>query len=559
MAVKKTDVLVIGAGGAGIFAAVNASKSGADVIIVSKEPSGYGDTRISLGAMCKSPEGLLDSNRKFAEDMITGGGFLNDYRLVNALVDEATAAAISLENCGHIFKRNPSGELSNAFGKFGGHRYNRTVISPAFGGSMAQAMRSGLARAGVLVMEETVCAEMITAKDGVAGAVVLCMKTGAVTAILAKSVILASGGAGALYYPHSDCMPYVTGDSYSLSLKAGAELVDMEQVQFLPFSITHPKSMEGVICGEHAMARPFGKLINNKGKVVLKNFHNMTRAGVSRIMMEEIRNGGATEHGGLLFDVSTNMKIPILRTIYKNKMNEAAAHFLENIRNAYGKYAAEFKAPWDVLPTAHYFMGGVKTDEWCRSRVKGLYACGQAQGGVMGGNRLGSTSLTEIFVFGKRAGITAAKKANNRDFCSEDEAGDATKRLNNLFGAKGKNPPVKLKKRIQKLMWEYAGPVRYEQGLTIAFDLLAEIKKDSTDLSIASFRRYNTQVVDAIELSHMILAAEAVIISALERKESRGAHVRSDFPDTKKRTPPKNVVVQNTGGNLTSALKEATP
>ncbi len=558
MTVKNTDVLVIGAGGAGIFAAVNASKSGADVIIVSKGPSGYGDTRISLGAMCKSPDGLLDSNKKFAGDMMAGGGFLNNARLVNILVDEATAAAISLENCGHIFKRNPSGKLENPFGKFGGHRYNRTIISPAFGVSMGQAMRSGLARSGVSVLEETICAELIVAEGGVAGAVVLCMKTGEVAAILAKSVIMASGGAGALYYPHSDCMPCVTGDSYSLSLGAGAELVDMEQVQFLPFSITHPKSMEGVICGEHAMARPFGKLINNKGKVVLKNFHNMTRAEVSKIMIEEIKNGGATEHGGLLFDVSTNMKIPVLRTIYRNKMNEAAAHFLENIRKAYGKDAAEFREPWDVLPTAHYFMGGIITDECCRSRVAGLYACGQAQGGVMGGNRLGSTSLTEIFVFGKRAGMTAAKEANSRGLCSKEAAAVAVERLNNLFGRKGKIPPIKLKKRIQKLMWAHAGPLRDEQGLTAAYDLLAEIKKDAVDLGTASFRRYNTQVVDAIELSHMIPAAEAIIISALGRKESRGAHVRSDFPDTKKTITPGNVVVRNMGGKLTAVLKEST-
>jgi len=423
---------------------------------------------------------------------------------------------------------------------------------------MGQAMRSGLARSGAFVMEETVCAELIVADGGVAGAVALCMKTGEVTAILAKSVIMASGGAGALYYPHSDCMPCVTGDSYSLSLGAGAELVDMEQVQFIPFSITHPKSMEGVICGEHAMARPFGKLINNKGKVVLKNFHNKTRAEVSKIMIEEVRNGGATEHGGLLFDVSTNMKTPVLRTIYRNKMNEVAAHFLENIRKAYGKDAAEFREPWDVLPAAHYFMGGVITDACCRSSIKGLYACGQAQGGVMGGNRLGSTSLTEIFVFGKRAGVTAAKEASNRGFCNKDEAVDAIQRLNNLFGSKGKNPPVNLKKRIQGLMWAHAGPLRDGQGLTEAYELLAEIKKDAADLGIASFRRYNTQVVDAIELSHMIPAAEAIIISALKRKESRGAHVRSDFPAMEKTTSPKNVVVKNADGKLTAVFKEAT-
>ncbi|MCP4599315.1 MAG: FAD-binding protein [Proteobacteria bacterium] len=556
MAIKKTDVLVIGAGGAGIFAAVTASKMGAGVIIISKEPSGYGDTRISLGAMCKSAEGVFDSKDKFVEDMIEGGKLLNNPKLVNTLADEATDAVISMEDYGHIFRRNRSGKLKSSSLKLGGHRFSRTILSPSFGVSMGQTIRSGLARSGVLVMEETVCTELIVENDEVIGALALYIKTGESLAILAKSVVVASGGGGALYYPHTDCMPYVTGDSYSLSLAAGAELIDMEQVQFLPFSVTHPKSMEGILCGEHAMARPFGKLLNNNGRVVLKNFHRMTRAEVAMIMMKEIKNGGATEHGGLVFDVSTNMKIPILRTIYKNQMYDKASHFLKNIRKAYGKNAAEFKEPWDVLPTAHYFMGGVKTDEFCRSNVKGLYSCGQAQGGVMGGNRLGATSLTEVFVFGKRAGVSAAEDAVNRSFGNEDAATEPMDKLNRLFGRTGLHSPIKLKKRIRELMWEYAGPLRDGQGLTTALNRLTEVKKDAEELTTSSFKRYNTEVIDAIELSHMISSSEAVIQSALKRKETRGAHARSDFPNMEETVSPKNIVVQKLDGELVTTSKE---
>ncbi len=559
MTSDQTDVLVIGAGGAGIFAAANASKMGAKVIVISKEPSGYGDTRISLGAMCRSAEGFFDSSEKFSRDMIKGGEFLNDPKLVGDLVDEATDAVIALEDCGHVFERNSSGVLKSPLGKFGGHSHNRTVMSPAFGVSMGHAIRGGLARSGVTVWEETVCAELILNEGEVAGAVVLCMKTGRVKSIQAKSVIIATGGAGSLYYPHTDCMPYVTGDGYSLALAAGAELVDMEQVQFIPFALTHPQSMMGVIVGDGSMAQPFGKLLNGRGEVILKNFHNMTRAKLAMIMIKEINNGGATEHGGLLFDVSTNMKIPILKTVYKNMMRRKAAHFLRNVRRAYGRDAAEFKEPWDVLPSAHYFMGGVKTDEFCKSRVKGLYACGQAQGGVMGGNRLGSTSLTEIFVFGKRAGTAAAEDAKSRGYPDGGAAKNAVKRVEGLFGRKGKTKPVHLKKRLRELMWKYTGPLRDGEGLATALDGLAEIKRDSSELAISSFRRYNTEVVDAIELSHMIIAAEAIIISALERKETRGAHVRSDYPDTEDTTTPKNVVVRQTEGRLIATSQEALP
>jgi succinate dehydrogenase/fumarate reductase flavoprotein subunit len=283
----------------------------------------------------------------------------------------------------------------------------------------------------------------------------------------------------------------------------------------------------------------------------------MTRAQVSMIMIKEIKNGGATEHGGLLFDVSTNMKVPVLRTIYKNQMHKNAAHFLRNVSKAYGKAAAEFKEPWDVLPSAHYFMGGIRTDESCKSRVKGLYACGQAQGGVMGGNRLGSTSLTEIFVFGKRAGVAAALEAKGRAHRDGSAARDAVERLEGLFGREGKTRPVTLKKKLRELMWEYAGPLRDGNGLAAALDGLGEIKRESFKINVSSFRRYNTEVVDAIELSHMITAAEAIIISALEREETRGAHVRSDFPDTEDTTSPKNVVVRQVDGHLMATSQEA--
>jgi len=227
------------------------------------------------------------------------------------------------------------------------------------------------------------------------------------------------------------------------------------------------------------------------------------------------------------------------------------------VRRAYGKKAADLEEPWDVLPTTHYLMGGVKTDEWCRSRVPALYACGQAQGGVMGGNRLGSTSLTEIFVFGKRAGKVAAREAKDRGFAGDDIAKESIARLETLYGSQGAHHPIRLKRSIQKLMWEKAGPLRNADDLKKGLAEIGDIKKQSTDLRTSGIKRCNNEVLDAIELPHMIASAEAIIGSALERTESRGAHVRSDFPERDDKKPVVNMVVEKKNGNCEVRRVEA--
>ena len=550
MEVKKADVLVIGSGGAGVMAAVEAAGAGASVIIISKEPIGYGDTRISLGVMSTSAdEASGDSADDFAEDMMRGGEHLNDPSLVRALVDDAMDATVTFEGLGHIFSRNEDGALQRMAFPPGGHRASRAVASPGVGVSIGHTMRAAVARADIEVIEEAVCSELLVGDGQVLGAVARLINTGEAIALLAKSTIIAAGGAGSLYYPHTDCMPAVVGDSYGLALAAGAELVDMEQVQYLPFAITHPAAMLGAPCGEPAFAGPLGRLLNASGDVVLENIMPMTRAQVARVIVEEVRRGGATKHGGLLLDLTANVNSPEGET-FMALVRKFGGPFLAITRKAYGEKAANLEEPWDVLPTAHYNMGGVKTDERCRSRVDALYACGQAQGGVMGGNRLGSTSLTSIFVFGKRAGATAASEAKGRGFADESVASESLERLHSLPGSKGSNRPIHLKRELQKLMWDNVGPLRDGAGLKEALARIADIKLRSRDLSVSDVGGHNTEVVDAIELSHMLATAEAIALSALGRDESRGAHVREDFPDRDDASPVVNMVVDGDNGKL---------
>ena len=549
MDIRKSDVLVIGSGGAGVTAAVEASLAGASVIVVSKEPVGYGDTRISLGVMSTSPDTSIgDTEEEFVEDMIRGGEGLNDPGLVRALVGDALDATVTFESYGHIFGRDDEGRIKRLGVPPGGHRASRAIASPAVGISMGHTMRSATARASIEVLEETICSELLVRDGEVVGATALRTPFGEPVVILAKSTVIAAGGAGSLYYPHTDCMPSVIGDSYGLALSAGAELVDMEQVQFLPFGITNPSSMLGAPCGEPAMAGPFGRLLDADGEVVLENIMPMTRAQVARVMMERLRQGGATEHGGLLLDLLPNVESPE-GEFFVTMVKKMGGPFLDVIRRAYGEKAANLEEPWDVLPTVHYFMGGVKTDEQCRSRVSALYACGQAQGGVMGGNRLGSTSLTEIFVFGKRAGRTAAQEAGTRKFAEAAIAREPLEKLKSMYGAKGTHRPIRLKRVLQQSMWEKVGPLRDGAGLREALKKVDTIERQAQDLLVSENRRYNTEVADTIELPHMLASARAIVVSALERTESRGAHVRSDFPERDDTKPVENMVVQKgTGG-----------
>jgi succinate dehydrogenase/fumarate reductase flavoprotein subunit len=548
MQTRRSDVLVIGSGGAGVMAAVEAAKAGASVTAISKEPLGYGDTRISMGAMSTSPDASVgDSEQQFVEDMIRGGEGLNDPRLVRALVGDARDAAATFETFGHIFRRDDGGRLKRHPVPPGGHRTSRTITSPAVGISMGHTMRSAAARADLEVLEETICSELVVEDGKVVGATAVHMPSGQPVAVLAKSTIIAAGGAGSLYYPHTDCMPSVTGDSYGLALRAGAELVDMEQVQYMPFAITHPPSLLGVLCGDSMMAGPLGRLLNNRGDVVLENIMPMTRAQVARKIVEEIARGGATEHGGLLLDFRPNLESP-QGELFIRAVKNGASSVLRIVRRAYGRKAAALEEPWDVLPSVHYNMGGIKTDEWCRSSVAGLYACGQAQGGVMGGNRLGSTSLTEIFVFGKRAGKTAAREAMKTEHAPEKLTREPLEKLRALNGSGGTHRPIHLKRTLQRLMWERVGPLRTGADLEAALEEIATIEQQAQDLQISEVRRVNAEVADAVTLSHMLATARTIAVSALERTESRGAHVRSDFPERDDAGPVKNTVVRMRDG-----------
>jgi succinate dehydrogenase/fumarate reductase flavoprotein subunit len=344
-------------------------------------------------------------------------------------------------------------------------------------------------------------------------------------------VVLATGGACWLYYPHTNTSCSSTGDGYALALDAGAELIDMEQVQFGAFGLTHPESMTGQGLADPYYVGPLGRLLNKGGEVILENFSRMTRDQATRVVAEEIHKAGGSQSGGLTLDLSPNLQSEEGRKMIAVMKGTG---IYDHVRWAYGEDAYNLKEPWDIAPFAHYMMGGIRVDTFGETSVRGLFAAGEVQGGIHGANRLGSVALADIFVFGKRAGENAAYGALHSNISGKfipEKAEAKVKEFAKLIGAKGNWRPIKLQRELQETMWKKVGVIRFQKQLKESIQEIDDIGKKSCDVNIPSLIRYNRDVVDAIELGFMQATAKAIALSALLRKETRGAHIRLDYPN----------------------------
>ena len=441
------------------------------------------------------------------------------------LAEEAEEALATIVAFGQIFLTQPSGEF--VVRKLGGHSKARVHYSPNGGTSLAQALRGAAAHMDVDLFEDLMVCALVGGDQNrrpVDGIVAYDMVEGDILCFDASAVVLATGGAGWLFYPHTDNIKTVTGDGYALALRAGAGLVDMEQVQFLPFSVAQPESMRGVFAGEPSrVGGPEGVLRDANGNLVIDQLNRRQRDEVSNAVFAAMRQGPVTRGGGVLLDLSGNRKLPPDDPSLKDWVRPSRA-----VRQAYGRDAFLGKIPFEVQPTVHHMMGGIWTDVDGCSNVQGLFAAGEARGGVHGGNRLGATAHVDSLVFGRRAGRAAAaySGAGKTGTRTADQAAAGLEDLLTVAKSRRKGErAAQLRRETTDAVWHAMGGPRSRERCQHSLACLRQVRARQNDCALASQDRWNLDVLDFLELQLMIPSAEAILLAASLREESRGAHV----------------------------------
>ena len=533
-----TDVLIIGSGGAGSRAAIEVDDAGLKATIVSKGLSfRSGCTGMAEGgynAVFKTVD-KDDSIDAHFNDTLKGGSYLNDEKLVEILVNESPKRLVDLENYGALFDRQESGEIDQR--PFGGQSFRRTCYQgDRTGAELLNALKEEIIRRDIECIEEVMITSLVTDDEQVIGATGLNLKDSSLIYFQAKSVILASGGAGQLYPVTSNTFQK-NGDGYAIAYRAGANLVDMEQIQFHPTGMVAPESKKGVLVTEAVRAEG-GKLINSDGERFMSRYapekmELATRDVVARSIYQEIIEGRGTEKGGVYLDISH------LDDDYIDEKLETMVLQFENV-------GVDIKhGPIEVAPTAHHFMGGLKINTDASSSLDNLFGAGEVCGGVHGANRLGGNALADTQVFGKIAGVSASEAAKSTDLKTNDEQVQAeASRIEGLI-KEGSIKPKEFKNRIKSLMWEKVAIVRDEKTLNEALKQLQEMQKDLENLDVSDKTQYNTDLVTALEVINMVEICILTVKSAILRRESRGAHFRSDFPETKDEWKKSIVISKN--------------
>lgn len=525
---KTYDVLVIGAGGAGLRAAIEASAQGVSVALVTKSLLGKAHTVMAEGGMAAalSYVDADDSWRAHYKDTIRGGKYLSNCRMAELHAQEAPERVKELEKWGAVFDRTPDGRILQR--AFGGHTYRRLAhVGDRTGLELIRTLQDKGIHCGIDVHMECTMTHLLKDGEQIAGAFGYWRESGRFILINAKSVILCTGGIGKAYQVTSNSWEY-TADGQAMALKMGAELIDMEFLQFHPTGMVCPPSVKGILVTE-AVRGEGGKLTNALGERFMKNYDPermelSTRDIVAKAIYTEVKEGRGSPNGGVFLDISHRGADYI-----KRKLPSMYHQFLE-----LGDVDIT-KGPMEVGPTMHYTMGGVRVHPETQEvlNVKGLFAAGEISGGLHGGNRLGGNSLSDLIVFGKRAGQYAAERAKQiteLPQVSDDEVNTYAAELLAPFEQDASaETPYQIQADLQALMSSKVGIVREEQGLKEAIAELQVLKERAKKARVDGSRAYNPGWHLSHDIHNMILVGEVVAKAALQRTESRGGHTRLDF------------------------------
>jgi succinate dehydrogenase / fumarate reductase, flavoprotein subunit len=552
------DVLIVGAGGAGLRAAIDAAAAGVSVGLICKSLLGKAHTVMAEGGMAAALANVdeRDNWKVHFADTMRGGQYVNNWRMAEIHAKEAPDRVRELEAWGAVFDRTPDGRILQR--NFGGHRYPRLAhVGDRTGLELIRTLQDHTIHLGVAVhMEHTVVTLLLD--DGrVAGALAYDRERGRFHVFAAKAVVLATGGVGRAFQITSNSWEG-TGDGHALAYRAGAELIDMEFVQFHPTGMVWPPSVKGILVTEGVRGEG-GVLKNSEGRRFMfddipDNYKPqtasdpeegwrytqgdksarrppelLTRDHVARCINREVKAGRGSPHGGVFLDIAW----------IKEKLSDAEGHIKRKLPSMYHQFKelADLditKEPMEVGPTTHYIMGGVRVDaDTQMSTVPGLFAAGECAAGINGANRLGGNSLSDLIVFGQRAGQYAAQYARTQTAARIDDGAveQGTKETLAPFERINGENPYKVQQDLQDTMQSLVGIVRLEAEMREAVTKLEAFKARAANVGVSGHREYNSGWHTALDLPNLLTVAEAITLCAIERRESRGGHFREDYPE----------------------------
>jgi succinate dehydrogenase / fumarate reductase flavoprotein subunit len=582
------DVVVVGAGGAGLRAAIEAHESGARVAVVCKSLLGKAHTVMAEGGIAAAMANLYpeDNWRVHFRDTMRGGKMLNHWRMAQLHAQEAPDRVRELEDWGALFDRTKDGLISQR--DFGGHRYARLAhVGDRTGLELIRTLQQRTVALGIDVYMECTVTRLLTgsATGGgereITGAFGYWRESGRFIAWRAPSVVLATGGIGKSFKVTSNSWEY-TGDGHSLAMQAGATLVNMEFVQFHPTGMVWPPSVRGILVTE-SVRGDGGVLKNSAGNRFMFDYipdffrketaetedeadrwyedkknnrrppELLPRDEVARAINSEVKAGRGSPHGGVFLDIASRRSPDYIR----KRLPSMYHQFKELAEVDITTEAME------VGPTCHYVMGGVEVDpETEAARVPGLFAAGEVAGGMHGSNRLGGNSLSDLLVFGRRAGRAAAEHALERVGrveLADDDLADAGRAALAPFEREGGENPYTVQHDLQQTMHDLVGIIRTAPEMEQALERIAALKERVANLSVEGHRQYNPGWHLALDLPHMLIVSECIARAALERQESRGGHTRDDFPAADAEWAKTNLICEPTSAGGVSVRHQPLP
>jgi succinate dehydrogenase / fumarate reductase flavoprotein subunit len=543
------DVLVVGAGGAGLRAAIAAAEGGASVGLVCKSLLGKAHTVMAEGGIAAALANVDpgDSWEVHFGDTMRGGQMINDYRMVEIFAREAPERVYELERWGGLFDRTPDGRILQR--PFGAHTYRRLChVGDRTGLEMIRTLQDRAVQAGIDVYMETTLTRLLKDGDRIAGAFGYVRETGRHVVFRAAAVVLATGGWGKLYKVTSNSWE-CTGDGCAMAYEAGAELMDMEMVQFHPTGMVWPPGVRGILVTE-AVRGEGGILRNAQGERFMERYDPKkkelsSRDIVARSIYKEVQAGRGTPHGGAWLDIT-------------HLNGEAIKKKLPSMYDQFLKLADIdiTKSPMEVAPTIHYVMGGVRVEAGTGvTTVPGLFAAGEVAAGLHGANRLGGNSLSDLLVFGKRAGEHAANYvkglAGPAPRIDDAQADEERRLLQRPFETDGRENPYAIHEELQAAMAEHAGIARTGDGLRQGLDKVLALQDRAQRLHAGGSMLFNPGWHECRDVRFMLTLAEAIFRCAIGREESRGSHWRLDFPDQSPEWGRKNMIAVKENGRMT--------